>query len=140
MTNGKTISLILLLTIVAGLGIFSIYKYIELGIFATANYSLIILIYILLVLIVIKSNKPKRKGLSKEERTIKNSIESKGSDKNELGEDQEEDSEEDLIASTSSKKYHKITCRLAKQIKKPEHGTQSEFDKKGYSSCGLCFK
>jgi superoxide dismutase len=48
--------------------------------------------------------------------------------------------EDQFVASPSSKKYHKLDCRLAKNIKNKEFGSVEEFKKKKYSSCGICLK
>lgn len=48
--------------------------------------------------------------------------------------------EEQFVGSASSKKYHKVDCRLAKNIKNKEFGTKNEFKKKKYSACGICLK
>lgn len=44
----------------------------------------------------------------------------------------------DYVGTPKSKKYHKIECRLVKQIKEPEYASKKEFIKKGYRPCGIC--
>lgn len=52
----------------------------------------------------------------------------------------EDETESDLIASSSSKKYHKANCRLAETIKNKVTGSLEFFQDKGYSPCGICMK
>ena len=46
--------------------------------------------------------------------------------------------EEELIGSPEQKKFHKKSCRYAKNIKDKEKGTKEYFRKKGYKACKVC--